>query len=494
MSKRVVKKIETAPKIEKNIKPIPKSKLPKTPVVKKTVIPKKLTVQTSVDTIPKPSSAELKSETDKVIERWEKLVSESYTLSCRRTAQETFLGEYSISTSDEKLSISTVNEGNQKDDDVEKAEQAEIKLNKKSIGDNNTVPKPIDNVQKLKIELDDEKKTRKLLEDRLQISEKKDKEARLALATNIDEMESLTCEMEKLQNANSVLTEQYEAVAAELENQKTNNSKLNDLYNAVVDRCKYLEDNGNNENVSYYTNKLEEITGQQEMVIAEKNSLQSELDESNATLDNLQQRIEIIMEESARKESELTEKLTALEEENTTLKQYQTYLEEQIDTVQKALARKDQYIKQHEFMVDELTKDKRMLEKSLNTATHVQPYREEEMENYRRQIKNLTASIVDMKNAFAITEAAYNKEMEEVREELQTRDKLLTTKNKTIQQQDQTLRLMKEMNATARPTSVPEATAKVKRNSFTEEHTKWRKIYDDIELESTAFSDSSAIY
>lgn len=80
-------------------------------------------------------------------------------------------------------------------------------------------------------------------------------------------------------------------------------------------------------------------------------------------------------------------------------------MENQIIEDKNALARKEQYIKNQEFLINSLTMDKQKSEEC----------RMQEAENYQSQIEKLTADIADIKNTLVVNEVLYNKEISEMR-------------------------------------------------------------------------------
>lgn len=80
-------------------------------------------------------------------------------------------------------------------------------------------------------------------------------------------------------------------------------------------------------------------------------------------------------------------------------------MENQITEDKNTLARKEQYIKNQEFLINSLTMDKQKSEEC----------RLQEAENYQSQIEKLTTDIVDIKNTLVVNEVLYNKEISEMR-------------------------------------------------------------------------------
>lgn len=94
---------------------------------------------------------------------------------------------------------------------------------------------------------------------------------------------------------------------------------------------------------------------------------------------------------------------------------FQIKMEQQITEDQSALARKEQYIKQQDITVDELTQEKKIMKEQLKEMMESKSFLSAELEKYKNLLGNLTAAIADMKKTFAVTEASYNKEMSEIK-------------------------------------------------------------------------------
>lgn len=82
----------------------------------------------------------------------------------------------------------------------------------------------------------------------------------------------------------------------------------------------------------------------------------------------------------------------------------------------KALIRKDEYIKNQDFITDNLRKEKLDLETRLNKPIlELQLHQSEEIENYQNKIRKLSAIIADMNRALISTRESHNMRISEMR-------------------------------------------------------------------------------
>lgn len=97
-------------------------------------------------------------------------------------------------------------------------------------------------------------------------------------------------------------------------------------------------------------------------------------------------------------------------------KSYQIHLENQIAENHKALNRKEQYIKNQDYVIENLTQEKLSLETRLNNPVlELQSNRSEEIEKYQKEIRQLSAIIADTEKTLEATKESYNIEMSEMR-------------------------------------------------------------------------------
>lgn len=95
---------------------------------------------------------------------------------------------------------------------------------------------------------------------------------------------------------------------------------------------------------------------------------------------------------------------------------YQIQLEHQIAEDHKALCRKEEYIKNQDFLITNLTQEKQNLETRLNKPVlELQSHRSEEIENYQNEARKYSMTIADMKRTLVITKESHEIEISEMR-------------------------------------------------------------------------------
>lgn len=95
---------------------------------------------------------------------------------------------------------------------------------------------------------------------------------------------------------------------------------------------------------------------------------------------------------------------------------YQIQLENQIAEDHKALNRKEQYIKNQDYMIENLTQEKTNLEIRLNNPVlELQSHQSEKLEKYQNEIRQLSTIIADMKKTLVANKESYKTEMSEMR-------------------------------------------------------------------------------
>lgn len=97
-------------------------------------------------------------------------------------------------------------------------------------------------------------------------------------------------------------------------------------------------------------------------------------------------------------------------------KSYQIHLEHQISENQKALDRKEQYIKNQDYLIENLTQEKLSLETQLKKPVFdSKSNRLEEIENYQKKIRQLSTTIADKEKTLETTKELHNIEISEMR-------------------------------------------------------------------------------
>lgn len=95
---------------------------------------------------------------------------------------------------------------------------------------------------------------------------------------------------------------------------------------------------------------------------------------------------------------------------------YQIQLENQIAEDHKALNRKEQYIKNQDYMIENLMQEKQNLEMRLNNpVVELKSHQSEKIEKYQNEIKQLSVIIADTKKTLVATKEFHKIEMSEMR-------------------------------------------------------------------------------
>ncbi|XP_026819128.1 zinc finger MYM-type protein 1-like [Rhopalosiphum maidis] len=265
--------------------------------------------------------------------------------------------------------------------------------------------------------------------------------------SNTNDLEPLKVEMEKMNNYMEQFNDKLKTVMAELSNEKSSNLVLMKSVTAALDKYQNLELEQKTREEIYYKEKLDSCTKELESVIIEKNDLLKRLQESDVKLDNANKKILTLLEKTDN--SEYAEKIKEIEDERLEWKSCQIHLENLIAENHKALNRKEQYIKNQDYVIENLTQEKLSLETRLNKPVlELQSNRSEEIEKYQKEIKQLSAIIADTERKLETNKESYNIEMSEMRDRLKNLEKLIVTKTDLINQQNLTLDLLREITPT----------------------------------------------
>ncbi|KAF0703046.1 protein hook [Aphis craccivora] len=231
--------------------------------------------------------------------------------------------------------------------------------------------------------------------------------------SNTNKYELLKHEMEKMNNYMEQLNKTLQTITVELSREKSiNNVSINSVIDAL-DRYQNLKLKQNTIDGVSYKEKLDTIAKEVENIQVEKKHLQKRLEESNIALVNVNEKILALSENS---DNEYDKKLNEIEEERNEWNDYQTKLEKLIIESYKALSRKDEYIKNQDFIADNLRKEKLDLETRVNEPIlELQLHQSEEIENYQNKIKKLSAIIADMNRALISTRESHNMAISEMR-------------------------------------------------------------------------------
>lgn len=99
-------------------------------------------------------------------------------------------------------------------------------------------------------------------------------------------------------------------------------------------------------------------------------------------------------------------------------KSFEIHLDHQISENQKALDRKEQYIKNQDYAIESLTQEKLSLEtqlKNKNPLFESKSNRSEEIENYQKKLRQLSTTMADKEKTLETTKELHNIEISEMR-------------------------------------------------------------------------------
>jgi len=92
------------------------------------------------------------------------------------------------------------------------------------------------------------------------------------------------------------------------------------------------------------------------------------------------------------------------------------HLDNQISENQKALDRKEQYIKNQDYMIENLMQEKLSLETQLkNPVFESKSNRSEEIENYQKKLRQLSTTMADKEKTLETIKELHNIEISEMR-------------------------------------------------------------------------------
>ncbi|XP_003242304.1 intracellular protein transport protein USO1-like [Acyrthosiphon pisum] len=257
-----------------------------------------------------------------------------------------------------------------------------------------------------------------------------------------NDLEPLKVEMEKLNNYMEQFNNKLNTLTMEMSNEKRTNIELMNSVTVVLDKNFELEQKML-EGFSY-KEKLDSTIKELENVVNEKIDLLKRLEEAEVALANASEKIHVLSEKSD--DSEYAEKIKEIEDERLEWNAYQIQLENQIAEDHKALNRKEQYIKNQDYVIENLMQEKQNLEIRLNNpVVELKSHQSEKIEKYQNEIRQLSVTIADMKKTLVATKEFHKIEISEMRDRLKELEKLVDTKNDLIHQQNMTLNLMREI-------------------------------------------------
>ncbi|CAH1731277.1 unnamed protein product [Aphis gossypii] len=262
--------------------------------------------------------------------------------------------------------------------------------------------------------------------------------------SNANDLEPLKAEMEKMNNYMEQLNNKLKTVTVEFLNEKSSNSELMKSVTAALNKCQNIELEQKTREEFCYKEKLDLCTKELENIKIEKNDLLKRLDESEVKLDDANKKILALLEKIDYSE----EKMKEIEDERAEWKSFEIHLDHQISENQKALDRKEQYIKNQDYVIENLTQEKLSLEtqlKNKNPLFESKSNRSEEIENYQKKLRQLSTTMADKEKTLETTKELHNIEISEMRDRMKNLEKLIVTKNDVIHQQNMTLDLMREI-------------------------------------------------
>ncbi|KAE9528740.1 hypothetical protein AGLY_012315 [Aphis glycines] len=363
------------------------------------------------------------SNMDEAILRWDKLMSEIKVSSNDQDVDTTeHTGDAPIYL--EKLQKSIENDGKSKILPIKTTQHIKMKVNSLKTDTNKQIHSKINMYNNLKPDVNN-------------------RCSRNVNLSNANDLEPLKAEMEKMNNYMEQLNNKLKTVTVEFFNEKSSNSELMKSVTAALDKFQNIELEQKTREEFCYKEKLDLCTKELENIKIEKNDLLKRyLDESEVKLDDANKKILTLLEKIDYSE----EKMKEIEDERVEWKSFEIHLDHQISENQKALDRKEQYIKNQDYLIENLTQEKLSLETQLkNPLYESKSNRSEEIENYQKKLRQLSTTMADKEKTLETTKELHNIEISEMRDRIKNLEKLIVTKNDVIHQQNMTLDLMREI-------------------------------------------------